>query len=440
MEPKELLQEVVDRALRVSQEAEAYWAHHRDEPVLFEANRLKSIDQREGSGVALRIIKDGRIGLSSTTNLDDIQGLVDSALDMAPLGPVARFQLPTRQTYPKVEVYDQRTAALSVEEMVHLGQTLIDGVRAFDQELLCEAGVDRGTGTVGLLNSRGAYVSYTKSTFSVSVEATLVKDTDMLFIWESKSSCSPILEVSGLVSSLGEKLEHARKVVAAPVGELPVVFTPRGVAGALVGPLLAGFSGKTVLQGASPLVGKLGQEVLDRKLTLWDDPTLPLRPGSRQCDDEGVPTTKLPLVENGIISHFLYDLQTAGQAGTASTGSAHRGLNSLPEPGVSMLVLDTGDVAYEEMVADMSDGLVVEGLLGAGQGNVLGGAFNANVLLGFSVERGKITGRVKNTLVSGNVYNVLKDVVAIGKEAEWVGGSMNLPPLYCKGVSVATKE
>ena len=440
MEPKDLLQGIVDRALKVAQEAEAFWVHHQDEPVRFEANRLKQIDQRESSGVALRIIKDGRVGLSSTTNLQDIQGLVDSALEMAPLGPEARFQFPTGQTYHKVEVYDPKTAALSVDEMVQVGQTLIDGVRAFDQELLCDARVDRGIATVCLLNSRGAYVTYTQTSFSVSIESTLVKDTDMLFIWEGKSSCSPILDVSPLVASLGEKLEHARTVVPAPVGEVPVIFTPHGVAGALITPLLSGFNGKAVLQGASPLVGKLGQELLDEKVSVRDDPSVPLIPGSRMCDDEGVPTAKLPLVHNGIISLFLYDLQTAGQAGTTSTGSAHRSLNSLPSPGVSVLVVDAGDVTIEDMVEDMKDGLVVEGLLGAGQSNILGGDFNANVLLGFRVEKGRIVGRVKNTLVSGNVYKVLKDVAGVGRKAEWVSGSMKLPPLYCKGVSVATKE
>ena len=89
------------------------------------------------------------------------------------------------------------------------------------------------------------------------------------------------------------------------------------------------------------------------------------------------------------------------------------------------------------MVADIDEGLVVERLLGAGQTNLLGGDFNANVLLGYKVEHGKIAGRVKNSMITGNVYQVLSNLAAIGSEARWRGGSLRTPALYCKEVSVA---
>jgi len=91
------------------------------------------------------------------------------------------------------------------------------------------------------------------------------------------------------------------------------------------------------------------------------------------------------------------------------------------------------------MVSDIKEGLVIEQLMGAEQGNILGGDFSGNVLLGYKVESGKIVGRVKNTMVSGNVYQLLKEVTAIGSEAEWVGGFLHTPPLYCPRLSVAAK-
>ena len=91
------------------------------------------------------------------------------------------------------------------------------------------------------------------------------------------------------------------------------------------------------------------------------------------------------------------------------------------------------------MVNDMKEGLVIEQLMGAGQGNILGGDFSGNVLLGYKVESGKIVGRVKDTMVSGNIYQVLKQITAIGSEAKWVGSFLNTPPLYCPSVSVASK-
>jgi len=92
------------------------------------------------------------------------------------------------------------------------------------------------------------------------------------------------------------------------------------------------------------------------------------------------------------------------------------------------------------MLADIEEGLVVEYLMGASQGNVLGGDFSGNVLLGYKIENGKIKGRVKDTMVSGNVYKVLKDIIAIGNDAKWIGGFLYSPSLYCPSLSVSVKS
>jgi len=78
--------------------------------------------------------------------------------------------------------------------------------------------------------------------------------------------------------------------------------------------------------------------------------------------------------------------------------------------------------------------------MGAEQGNILNGDFSGNVLLGYKVERGEITGRVKNTIVAGNVYEVLSQLEAVGQEARWVGGLLLTPCLYCPSLSVATRS
>ncbi|MBM2824858.1 MAG: PmbA/TldD family protein [Dehalococcoidales bacterium] len=78
--------------------------------------------------------------------------------------------------------------------------------------------------------------------------------------------------------------------------------------------------------------------------------------------------------------------------------------------------------------------------MGAEQGNILGGDFSGNVLLGYKVENGKIVGRVKDTMVSGNVYQLLKQISAIGSDARWVGSSVSTPSLYFPSVSVASKS
>ena len=69
----------------------------------------------------------------------------------------------------------------------------------------------------------------------------------------------------------------------------------------------------------------------------------------------------------------------------------------------------------------------------------MGGDFNANVLLGFKVEAGRIVGRVKNTMVSGNAYKALNDLVAVGSEGRWVRGGLYTPPIAVAGIAVAAQ-
>ena len=88
---------------------------------------------------------------------------------------------------------------------------------------------------------------------------------------------------------------------------------------------------------------------------------------------------------------------------------------------------------------DIQEGLVVEYLMGAGQGNTLGGDFSGNVLLGYKIENGKIVGRVKDTMVAGNVYRILNRIAAIGSETVWVGGTLQTPPIYFSNVSVSSR-
>jgi PmbA protein len=168
-----------------------------------------------------------------------------------------------------------------------------------------------------------------------------------------------------------------------------------------------------------------------------DDATMPMIPGSRPSDDEGVPSRRLPLVEKGVVGTFLYDLQTAGLAGTKSTGSGERSLGTLPSPSAGVLLVGEGDMTLEDMIAGIDEGIIVEALLGAGQGNVLGGDFQANVLLGYKIEKGRVAGRVKNVMVSGNAYKALNNLIAIGSRGRWVRGGLFTPAIALAEVAVS---
>jgi PmbA protein len=205
-------------------------------------------------------------------------------------------------------------------------------------------------------------------------------------------------------------------------------------------------SGKAVLQGISPLGGKVGEQAFDVRFSLADDPLRVGRPASRPIDDECVASRRTALVERGVVRGFIYDLETAARARTQSTGNGERGIFGKPVPGYTNLVLGVGgpvsggaaSALGGGLLKDVRDGLLVDELIGVGQGNVIGGAFSHPVALAYRVERGEITGRVKDAAVAGNAYELWNRVGGFGNDARWAG-SRCAPSVLFEGVSVARR-
>jgi len=242
-------------------------------------------------------------------------------------------------------------------------------------------------------------------------------------------------DLEALVRSIETRLEPALTVASPPEGALPVVFTPAGLA-AVILPLEQALSGKTVLQGSSPLAARVGAEVFDARLSITDDPLAADGPASRPLDDECVPSAATLLVERGIVRGFVYDLETAARAQVRSTGHGRRGIFGKPQIRYTNLIVGSGpdDVGARHaaplraplqlaggLVSDIQDGLIVDDLIGVGQGNVIGGGFSHPVGLAYRVQRGEITGRVKDAAVAGNVYDLLKRIAGLGNAGRWLG-------------------
>jgi PmbA protein len=221
------------------------------------------------------------------------------------------------------------------------------------------------------------------------------------------------------------------------------VFTPAGLA-AIVLPLEQALSGKTVLQGSSPLATRVGEAVFDARLSITDDPLAPRGPASRPLDDECVPSAPTRLVEGGIVRAFVYDLETATRAKARSTGHGRRGIFGKPQIRYTNLIVGEVSDAVAPLhlggglIADIQDGLVVDDLIGVGQGNVIGGGFSHPVGLAYRVQGGEITGRVKDAAVAGNVYELLKHIAGFGSDGRWLGSRWS-PSLRLDGVSVARR-
>ena len=424
--------------------AEVFGVTSERRHVEFESNRPKNIGLNQSFGIALRTINSkGKIGFSSTSDTDKIDDLVGRVSALSDYGAEAKFEFPSSSEYQSVESYDAATSDVTDEAMLDFGREAIDAVLSEFPEALCSVDLSRTTGHQRLLNSSGvdAKHSYTACGFMMAVE--LIRGTDMLSVWDGTVSTAPIgdPDVARIVGVLLTKLRNSEKIVDAPSSDdIQVVFSPVGFNSTFIPPLVSGFNGKNVAAGSSPLIDRWGEKMLDERISISDDPLRPMTPATRSTDDEGIPARRINLVDNGVIGEPYLDLQTAGETGMPSSGSGMRSVATTPSPSLSFLSMAGGNASSEEILGSVENGILVEQLLGAGQGNELGGDFRANLSLGFLIENGEVVGRVKDTMISGNVYDALNQVEAIGETPELVWGTRSIPWVRTRGVEVATSS
>lgn len=414
----------------------------------FESGRLKAASITEESGAGLRVLVQGRVGLAGST-AGDVSGLVERAVASAELGETVPLVFPSHQNAPQVATHERAAADAALPRLIEIGQELVE--RLARDGCQVNVSIERVNGETAVANSAGAHARYAETAVAIGADIRRIGGDDVLMVYDQwvATGLPGAADLDALVGSITARLDHAIAVVASPAGSLPVVFTPAGLAAILL-PLEQALSGKAVLQGVSPLAGKVGERVFDATMSLGDDPLIPGRPNSRPVDDEGVASRRLALVDQGTVRGFIYDLETAARASTASTGHGRRSIFGKPHAAYSNLTfgplpspLSPGGEKGEGrgsigggLIAGIADGLVVDDLIGVGQGNLMGGGFSHPVALAYRVQGGRITGRVKGAAVAGNVYELLKRVGGWGNDGRWIGSRWS-PSLLLEGVSVA---
>ena len=437
----DISEQLLRSATSAGRSAEVFSVESDSRTVQFEANQAKNVSTRQSSGHALRLIsRDGRVGFASTTDGSRVEELVDRASATAAYGAEALFDFPGRPSFPSVESSDAQVSEIAPDEMLEVGGDIISRVLAEFPDALCDVHVTTVRHEQRIVNSAGANIESIGTQHGVSVGAEIISGTDMLSVWDGVSSGAKLLDadVDAVVERLMTNLRNSQRIVSAPVGnDVPVVFTPPGFAGSMLPPLLSGFSGTNVATGSSPLIDRWGETAFDDRVTIYDDPLRPFTSGTRGTDDEGVAARRIDFITDGVIGSPFLDLQTAAKCEMEPNGCGLRGLSTTPSPATSFVTMMPGDTKAESMISGVERGIVVQQLLGAGQGNQLGGEFRANLSLGFLIESGEIAGRVKDTMISGNVYDVLDRIDAISSDTQLVWGSRELPMLRCTGVEVA---
>ncbi len=168
--------------------------------------------------------------------------------------------------------------------------------------------------------------------------------------------------------------------------------------------------------GQSFLVEKIGSEVASKKFTLVDDPTLPGTLGARAFDDEGVPTRRNLIVENGLLKTYLHNSTTAKKFGVETTGNA-----GLIVPYPWNLIVEPGNKSFDELLAEVDNGIYVTNDWYLRYQNYRTGDFSTIPRDGmFQIRRGEIEASIRELRISDNMLRILQNIMDLSSSRTWV--------------------
>jgi PmbA protein len=295
--------------------------------------------------------------------------------------------------------FDEGVATVDVEWMARLVKDAVAEAQRDPRLKVSSISFGVGYGRRAVANSRGVAVEErgTRSGISASLKAGEGSGSYWVSSRSLVSDYHPVLEEAArlaLDSSRAEKLGETVKGA--------VLFRARTLAMLLSSLLVPALSAMSVLEGFSPLAGKLGQRVLGN-LTIVDDGTLPGGLGTSAFDDEGVARRRTVLVEGGVLRGYLHNTYTARRMGVESTGNASRGMGSV---GISPSNLIVAGGASSERELEAEAKVVAEGyLLSVHTVNPVTGNFSVVISNPYAVKGGDLA-PVKPVAVSGNIYEV----------------------------------
>ena len=435
------MEQLLEMAKKVCDQAEVFALDDTNIGVSFENAALHDIVTDMESGFSLRIIKDGKLGFAYTRNLLDREEFLQDARNSLEGGVEAGYELPLTTEVPHLNTYDAAAEAVTSTMLVEECRRVCDILGAkTDGEIM--AGAHVVAGTERILNSAGTDLSTRFSSVGIHGAAIFPGSGQGIGRYHSQKGFQPLPDA--LIDETVYWYTQAAREVTPKGGKMKVLFMPQSMY-ALTWRINSGASSKSVYDEISPIAEKVGQHILDPKLTLISDPLNDQHPGARAFDDEGVPSTTMPIIEKGVLNTLYYDLNYANKLKAASTGHGFKTqrwggdvFSMRPNPSLSHLVIQPGDTTFADLVKSMDRGLIVEGALGAHSGNIPNGDYSIGADPAFYVENGEIVGRAKDVMVAGNIYNTLNAIIALEDTLHRGHGGW-VPAILCDKVSVSAK-
>lgn len=411
-----------------AQAAKLSFNHAEKTSCSFEAGRLKETSDHENLAYTVDALIDGRKAFVSGNRLDVFDVMIEQAVTLAKVGSTAHFDAyPSPGEVAAVKTHSDKTVALSREKMIEACQQMNDAVKSYNPDLYISCWAERKEGESLLVTSGGVIHPNKRTSWSLGAFAQLTRDMDMLKVFYDRQWCdlNAFFAPDAIAGKVIDRLRWGQEIVKPPTGRVRVYFPPEIFLWFLF-PIFKGINGRSVAKGETPLSERLNTQVLSPTMTIVDNPHFDYASKARAVDSDGIPTRKQTLFDKGILQRFLYDLDTAGLAGVEPTGNNNcRAYWPMISPGTQ---------TSAELLAGIDDGLYVCGMIGYGQSNIMNGDFSCNLGLGYRIRNGEIVGRVKDTMISGNLYDLLAANVQLSSDLDYTG---RCPHAVVEGINVS---
>ena len=388
-------------------------------------NSISGVQQQSTTGMIIRTFIGKKMGIASTTSLSpsSIEETVVSAFDLAKISPedknfISLAEPISRKPKQVDRLYDSQISNIDPEILVGFGSDMIQGSQEKDTRCVTGGQIRASTNERSIVNSLGIS-SEIKSTsmfgysfVSIPVEMTNVGIGFEMFT--SRMMDKDIVDYHKIGNVACEKAQSMLNAKVAETKNLPVLFYERATRQSLSSIIGSGVNGYSVMTNMSYFADKIAEQVAVGGLTAWDDPHQENGMGARIIDEEGIPTMKIMLVEDGVLKNYVTDSYTANKLGVENTGSASRSpMSKVPRPGISQVQIKEGQDGKNAMLEDMKEGILMEtGVSPAGGSPNISTKINR----GFYVKNGEIQYPLKNSMLGSNVHEFLKGIVGISKE------------------------
>jgi len=427
---REIALRTLDAAMRQGADsAEAFVAGSRSRSLYVDGSSIKSLEEKEDMGVAVRVASGRRLGEASSSigTLQDADRCASRAREVARLSPpdprFKGFVQPGEEVGRAPEVWDESLVTADDDEIGSIATGIVDtcerrrGVRVPTGLLRVAAVKTLVANTLGVEVQHRNTMLYLHFT-AMTDEAHPGEGVERVISPHLRS-----VEPAAIGRSLGEKVLASASAAHLKEKIDEVVFLPPDQLSEMLAAVAFTISAENVNRRRSAWAGKIGEPVASRSLTIVDDPHDPRSVLASLHDDEGASTSPKTVVKEGVLSRFLYDSYNAGIDGLLESGNGLRRDPTDPQAVYQKplstvpfnLVIEPGSKGREELLSSYDRAVLVE-RMAYPQVNPLTGGFGLEVRCAHIMEGGETVGTVDHALLVGNLFRSLKQVAGIASD------------------------